>query len=222
MNPSPPERNAYNALVHYPDWVKELTRSLNGNAWSVGITSDRRRRGIAVNVDVYSYDEEQRLAVVQVRQCVFHPDRYNRVRKNYYLIGWNENRNPFAHPIDSPARSRKAMETIDGGVRRALCTIWECDDDDLKWIVRNGDVAFVPDHLPVDAAPVDETPVIREHHVLKAKILFKSGRTYFVKGNATISHTKRQHPTAKVKHGVHRVAVGRHFAEWNFSAATID
>jgi hypothetical protein len=219
---SPPNRNAYNALIQYPDWVRELTLSLDGISWSTGVVSDYRKRGIAVNVDIYSYCEEQRLAVVQVRQCVFHPNRYNEVRKNYYLVGWNENGNSFAHPIDSPARSRKAMATVDGGVRWALCRIWDCDDDELQWVVRNGDVAFVPDRLPKDAVQVEETPIFREHHVLKAQAVFKSGRTYYVKGQASISHTKRQHPPARVKHGVHRVAVGKQFAEWDFSAATID
>src|SRR5262249_20524609 len=108
-------RGNFGELNRYPVWVSKLLEELDGQAWEAGIASDKKQRGSSVNVGVYSFDERQQLAVVQVRQCVFHPRRWNKVRKDYYLIGRNENGSAFAHPVNSVARSKNALETLEGG-----------------------------------------------------------------------------------------------------------
>jgi hypothetical protein len=164
-----PLRDTYGALNTVPPWVRQLLTDLDdGIAWTTGIESDRKRRGHAVNTAVYSYDDSRGLAVVQVRQAIFHPRRFTEVRKNYFLVGRNESGRAFAHPIEARASGRLTSEDVAAGVRLALTRIWDCDEEDLDDIVRNGDVAFVPvRRLPDEAEPVTENMVtIREsHHV---------------------------------------------------------
>lgn len=219
-------RNYFNALVAAPPWVHELlTAADEVGAWETGIVSDRKQRGTAVNVEIYGFSEAHRLAVVQVRECVFDPRRWNRVRKNYFLIGRNENGNVFAHAAESPARSRKALSRADGPVLWALCRVWDCDVEDLPFIVRNGDVAFVPaGRVPKGAEPVpaDEKIVLAESHVLEGEGIFRLAGTYYVARKALLSHSKGQHPTARVARGIWRVVVGHRAGTWSFSLETRD
>lgn len=146
-------RGRFNEIESYPEWVKKLVDSCErAGVYERGIESDRKKRGSAINVDCYGYDESQGVAVIQVRECIFRPGRFNKVRKDYYLIGHTEQGNPFAHPIDSPCRSKKIQdESAEATVRRVLAGIWQCDESDLADIVRQGDVAFVPARLPRSA-----------------------------------------------------------------------
>ena len=193
-----------------------------------GIASDKKQRGTSINVDCYSYDQGRGLAVVQVRQCQFRPGRFNRVRKDYYLIGTNENGNAFAHPIETVARSKKTFETAEAGVLLALSRIWNCKTDEVDYIVRNGDVAFVPVvRVPATAQVVEGNQItVRESHHVKAladsKIYRDADGTIYVKGIAKIEHSKGQHPTAKVKGGSWRVVAGARAATWGFSSPTAD
>jgi hypothetical protein len=175
-------------------------------------------------VDVYSYDEQRRLAVVQVRQCIFRPGRFNKVRKDYYLVGTNENGNAFAHPVETVARSKTAMATASGGVALALSRIWDCPVDDLHAIRRNGDVAFVPlGRLPADAVEVGENGLtFADSHVVTAEHIYRTpDGTHYVKGRAWLRHEKGQHKAVQCS-GVYRVQVGVRAKTWGFTAPTAD
>lgn len=220
-------RDHYGALTSTPEWVGEILRDLNGRAWTTGIQSDRKRRGSAINTALYSYDAARRLAVVQVRQCVFHPRRFSQVRKSYYLIGRVEDGSAFAHPVDIRAAGRVVGEDLAAGVRLALARVWDCDEADLADIVRNGDVAFIPvSKIPENAELVaDNHVVIREtHHVrsLAGGEILTAGGVYFVRGRAKIEHSKSEHPTARVRMGLWRVQAGVRARAWDFSAPVGD
>lgn len=221
---TPCSRNDFGAIRSYPDWVTELLQSLDGTAWTSGIESDKKHRGTSINLDVYSYDEQRQLAVAQVRECTFHPKRFNRVRKDYYLIGRNENGNAFAHPIETVARSRRAMASAEAGVLLALSRIWECEIDELDHIVRNGDVAFVPAVLPTGATLVGNHVGLRvaTSHAVEAEELYEFGGRLYVKGHAKIDHLKGQHPTARVKSRVWRIQAGLRASNWGFTTPTTD
>lgn len=226
---SPPEveRDRFGALKAVPGWLRVILDDLDGTAWSTGIESDRRGRGSAINASVYSYSDGEMLAVVQVREAVFDPRRYTRVRKDYYLIGRNENGLAFAHPIPEFRRSARIQRELTAGVRIALAKIWGCDEDDLSDIVRNGDVAFVPvDRLPSGATLVESGEgIVRESHHLGALgngKLYRAGDDLYATGRARLDHAKHQHPTARVRGGVWRVVAGGRGRVWGFSRPTAD
>jgi len=217
-------RNRYNALINndLPAFVGALLTEVEQvGAWTTGIESDEEQRGSAINTSIYGYDEARSLAVVQVRECVFRPGRYNRVRKDYYLIGRTEKGNVFAHPVDSPARSKKALESPEATVRWALCRIWDVRDQDLDDIERQGDVAFVPVvRLPAGAELTDVREItLRDTHVLTADAIYRTpDGTIYVRRGARLRHTKRQHAPIRAKAGVYRVQPGVRATTWGFTA----
>lgn len=215
-------RDDYNALNNAPDWCRDLMRAAEkAGAWKTGIESDRKQRGSAINCDLYGYDADQGLAVVQVREAIFHPRRFTQVRKDYYLIGHTEAGGFFAHPIDSPARSKKAMETPESCVRFVLARIWNCREDDLQYIERQGDVAFVPvTRVPVTATPIlnGEAVIIRDTHRLTGDLWRDADGTLYARRGARLVHTKRQHAPVRAKAGVYRVQPGIRAATWGFTA----
>ncbi len=221
-------RDTYGAITNPPAWISALLADVEkAGAWETGIESDKRLRGTAINTSVYGFDGFKGLAVVQLRQCIFRPGRYNKVRKDYYLVGRNETGTAFAHPIDVTAGS-KAMKSASpaDAVLLALSRIWDCDPDDVQDIVRNGDVAFVPARIPADAVEVPENGVtIRESHHFQALAgakIYRLGETYYVKGRAKIEHAKGQHPTVRTRGGSWRVQAGIKANTWGFSRPTVD
>lgn len=215
------ERNAYNAIITWPQFAKELANEAEkAGAYETGIVSDKKHRGTAINVDLYGYDEERGLIVIQVRQAIFNPRRFTEVRKNYFLIGRNEETGQvFTHPVDSPARSRSAMATPEGAVEFCLAKIWDCKISDLPEVRRQGDVGFVPvKNPPADAVEVQGPVVIRETHKITAdKIVKDSKGQYYVARKATAKHTKGQHATVKIRDGWWRVQPGVRAGLWDFA-----
>ncbi len=224
----PASRGPYGEINarHVPAWVTATLKALDGNAWTTDIESDKKHRGSSINVDVYSCDEARQLAVVQVRQCVFHPRRHPEVRKNYFLVGRNENGNAFAHPLEF-RRSKRVERDNETGVLIALSRVWACREEDVEDIVRNGDVAFVPVlRLPDGCVEVVGGVTVRGSHHVSAlqggRVLRAADGTHYVTGKAKIKHSKGQHPAAKVKGGIWRVQEGVRGEVWGFSRPTAD
>lgn len=216
-------RNEYNAITtEAPEFYRPLVTALEAaGAWQSGIQSDRKGRGTAINVDLYGYDQAAGLAVVQVREAVFRPGRYTRVRKNYFLVGRTESGSPFAHPVDSPARSKSALASPEATVRWVLSRIWDCREEDLEDIERQGDVAFVPvRRLPADAKQVHEgEAVIRDTHRLSGDLWRTPEGTLYTRRGARLVHTKGQHAPVRAKAGLYRVQPGARAETWGFSLA---
>lgn len=213
-------RNQWNALEFYPQFVTELKREASSiGVFREGIESDKKHRGSSINVDVYGYDESQLLAIIQVRQCVFRPGRFNRVRKDYYLIGHTELGNIFAHPVDTPARSRRALSSPENTVKYVLAKIWGCKEEELTEIVRQGDIAFIPARLPKEAIKLETKEIIlRDTHKVTAKDIYQLGDIYYVAKEAKVEHTKHQHSIVKVKNGFYRVVAGYRAQVYGFSS----
>jgi len=209
------------SLYRYPGTINPYTLRVlfdldHGNAWRTGIRSDKKKRGTAINVLVTAEDtwQGQALAIVQVREAVFHPKRFTAVRKDYYLAGRNENGVAFAHPVEATARST---------VRKVLAKVWRCDPRDLDDIERNGDVAFVPvRHPPAELEPVAGPVLLAGSHELTGD-LFKSPRgTLYVRRRGTIRHRKGQHPTTRVRDGLWRIQEAVRAQGWGFTTPTAD
>ena len=216
-------RNVFGALKDVPGWARELVNRVEkAGVFETGIASDKRGRGSSVNVDVFGHDETQHLVVIQVRECVFHPGKFNRVRKDYYLIGTLEDGEPFAHPIETPARSKKGMSSPESCVKFVQTKLWGCDEEDLPYIIRQGDVAFVPARLPKDAEPIQEEEIILAgSHRLRAETMWRKGNDIFVT-KASLTHLPRQHSSVRLHSGVRRVVVASRAKTWGFSAPTAD
>ena len=211
-----------------PEWTKSILKELEkAGSWEVGITSDKKHRGAAINVDVVSLDVERNLAVVQVRHTEFNPRwSFSKTHKDYYLIGRNENGVAFAHSVDTPMRW-KDCETR--GVIRTVAVIWNCAEEDVDDIQRNGDVAFVPvGNLPTAATLIEGAQAVtvrKSHQVVAGKkgaLYSTPDGTIYVSREARIKHTKGQHPTAKIRGGYWRVQEGVRASHWGFTRPTFD
>jgi hypothetical protein len=216
-------RDEYGALTWAPDWVATLVREAEeAGVYTTGIDGDARR-WVAVNTDVYGYDADQDLAVVQVRQSRL--TKYGReTRKDYHLLGHLESGAVFAHPVVSPRRSTRAAESPVATVRYCLTKVWRCEEDDLDDIVRQGDVALIPEiGLPEGAETLDETEIIiAGSHRLRAASLHRRGDDIYARGRMSMVHLGREHTTVRVSGGTRRISVGYRAPTWGFSAPTVD
>lgn len=204
-----------------PAWCEAVIDALQGVAFEIGIESDKKQRGSAVNVDVMDYDEPQGLFVLQVRQAIFHPRRYTKVRKDYFLCGKNENGNAFAHPVNVIATN--------ANVTTALCRIWDVTPSVLPKIVRQGDVALIPERsLTYKDVELFALPVFAfESHVFKAQHVYvaRDGKQVYVNGAVSIDHEKNQHPSVAIDlplSKLYRVQVGNRAQTWGFASPTAD
>lgn len=186
---------------------------------------DGKGVGIAINVDVYGIDNVNNLFVVQVRRYdKASKNGYGNVRKNYFLIGYNENGNPFAHSIPSAivhAAIRKDP-SIESPVNAAQAWIWDIKPEQLPEVLRNGDVALIPAKpAEIKKATVREEKRARviDSHWLFGKEIRVNGHLFAL--NPTLRHYKGQHPTQKGK-GWYRVAVAKRAKFWDFARPTVD
>lgn len=217
------ERDPYGALRLVPDWVNELVREAEAaGVYTTGIDGDPKR-WVSVNTDVYGYDEEQGVAVVQVRES--RATRHGlQTRKDYHLIGHVESGAVFAHPVVSPRRSRRAMASPAATVRYCLTKVWSCDDEDLDDITRQGDVALIPTvRVPAGAEKLaDGEVVLAGSHRLRAAKLYRRGDDIYVAGRMSLVHLGHEHQTIQSQSGARRVVVGYRAPTWGFSAPSVD
>lgn len=193
--------------------------------WIERADFDSKGRGTAINVDVYGIDETNNLFVVQVRQYDKATENgWGNVRKNYFLIGYNENGNPFAHPIPSGivhAAIRKDPSTI-STVNASQAWIWDIKPEQLSGVLRNGDVALIPAKpAEIKKAAIREEKRVRviDSHWLFGKEIRVNGHLFAL--NPTLRHYKGQHPTQRGT-GWYRVAVAKRAKFWDFARPTAD
>jgi len=222
----------YTRSAEYHDWKTYpaeistlLSASTTAAAWDIGIVSDRKQRGSAINTAILGWSNALNLAVVQVRQCIFHPRRFNEVRKNYFLIGFTEQGTAFAHPVDSPLRSATCRNgTPADVVDYVLAKIWGVKIAELPDIIRQGDVALIPIRaLPANAAPIEgNTATLRDTHIIKADKILQEGEALYTCGAVSLRHSKRQHAPVRRTAGLYRVQAGFRAQPWDFSLAVGD
>lgn len=216
-------RDDHGALTWAPDWVGTLlVEAEDAGVYTTGIDGDAGS-WVAVNTDTYGYDVEQGLAVVQVRES--RSTKYGReTRKDYHLLGRLETGDVFAHPVVSPRRSKGAMSSPVATVRYCLTKVWGCDDEDLDDIVRQGDVALIPQGLlPEGAEEVSDREIIlAESHRLRANKLYRRGHELYASGRMSMVHLGHEHRTVQLYGGVRRVVVGYRAPTWGFSAPSAD
>lgn len=190
-------------------------------SWDFGIEFDKKKRGWALNWDLYGVGRDvhsQRLLVViQIRQYVRHRanQQWPQIRKSYFLLGRNEDDTVFAHAV--PAQVvRSAVKRGVSVVKASQDWMWEAD---YCRVVRQGDIGLVPVRRPA-GEPI-AGPIVLEHsHELVADELLVAGKRLYAQ-NPKLTHLPGTHPY--VEHdGWVRVASARRGRTWDFAAPTVD
>lgn len=192
-------------------------------AWEFKAEFDRKGRGQAINWDLYGVGFDvhtgDMLAVIQVRQYTKqHKNWYPQIRKNYFLIGENEDGSAFAHPVSA--------NVIHAAVRAERDVIEAVQN----WIFggtyadmqRHGDLAIIPmKSRPAGTkGQLRKVAVLEDSHRLEAaQIAEVDGRIYAK--NPTLTHIPGTHPTVEAA-GWNRIVIGRRADFWKFAAPTID
>ena len=215
---TPVNRNGYGAIIKdIPVSIKGLVDQLATElGWTLGIKTAGRSGYEAHNLDVFGFDVNRQLAVIQLRRAYKKKEGYyTQVEKSYTLVGIDDGQ-LFSHPLQSsPARNPNLhSQTAEDTVRWAEGKIFGVPVSRLDTIVRQGDIAFVP--YRTIPAVVKENPVdvmdliIRGSHSIKVDgSLYQdqAGQFYF-DGVAESVHTKGQHKAVQVA-GRYKIVAGK-------------
>lgn len=190
-------------------------------SWEFGCAFDGKGRGTSLNWDLYAVGNDTHdgrlLIVIQVRQ--YHKrtkNGYGNVRKNYFLVGTNEDGSAFAHPVSANV-VRKAINDERDAV--LACQNWIFGGDYSR-MIRHGDLALIP-LTKAPAAPAAETTslLLEDSHELTATAIRQNGHVYAL--NPVLVHLPGTHPTVQAT-GWHRVVVGQRGKFWDFAKPTAD
>ncbi len=191
-------------------------------SWDFGIASLNRRgtRWQALNWDLYGYGRDAHtgalLAVVQVRQAV-RGRRWIRIRKNYYLLGTNEDGSTFAHPVSAMC-VHHAIRAGQDVVRRVQDWIFGADYGQVR---RQGDIALIPMRRACGERTPLQMMVLEDSHELQAsEIRFGAGGVVYAK-DPRLTHLPGAHAPVAAD-GWHKIVSGRRAAFWKFAAPTVD
>ena len=190
---------------------------------------DRKGRGSSVSLDLYGYDPAQNVAIIQIRNAFRRAgNHFLNVRKDYVLVGYNENGKPFRHPISAAAvhgAIRKDGADPVATVRGAQAWMWEVSAAKLASGIRQGDVLIVPERgRPSNAETVAETVVlVNGTHEVSAGEFVRNGKGILFAKGPTVRHTKGQHATACGDNdGWHSIRAGREAASWELGRRLSD
>lgn len=192
----------------------------HGN-WDFGIQNTNRKgtRWSALNWDLYGVGNDTHsgklLVVIQIRQS--HNTKYGvNVRKNYFLLGTNEDDSTFAHSVSS--------NVIHAAIRtgKDVCLSvqnWIFDGDYAR-MIRQGDLALLPmTKRPSAPTAPRKRMFLQESHELVGTAIRQNGNLY-VK-NPTMYHIPGTHPPISGE-GWYKVIVGNRSEFWKFAVPTID
>ena len=191
-------------------------------SWDFGIDSNRKRsRWTALNWDLYGFGNDTHsgklLIVIQIRRSSTERGRYVNVRKNYFLVGTNEDDSTFAHPVESVV--------VHAAIRKGKDVILAVQDwifgGDYAGMLRQGDIALIPmRRRPAkDSKIAKRTMTIEGSHELKASSIWHNGGLYAK--DPTLTHTPGTHPVVAAK-GIYKIVVGNRADFWRFAAPTVD
>ena len=189
-------------------------------SWDFGIKGDGTRFA-ALNWDTYGagYDAHtgELLAVIQVRKTEKTTRRgFANTRKNYFLIGTNEDGTTFAHSVSA--------HTVHSAIRMGVNVIKAVQDwifgGDYTAMIRQGDLALVPLKRRPAKGRGKRTAILEHSHKLSAgNILEADNKVYAL--DPKLTHIPETHPPVEGK-GWYRVVVGKRADFWKFAAPTVD
>ena len=188
--------------------------------------NSRIRGWTAVNADLYGYDWEQDVAVIQIRQAT-QGRRWKVVRKTYALVGHNENGNPFRHPVSSAAvrgAVRAHPDDPKHAVKRVQSWMWDCSilqlEEALASGCRQGDVLMVRVRKSKSFVALENRVIVLgDSHKILASSLYKDSRGdgSVIALNPSMIHTKGQHdPVCAPVEGYYSIRLAREARSWTF------
>jgi hypothetical protein len=190
--------------------------------WDFGIARLNRRgtRWQALNWDLYAYGTDVHsgvlLAVIQVRQAVS-SRRWTQVRKNYYLIGTNEDGTTFAHPVSANV-IHAAIRTGKDVVRAVQDWIF---GGDYGRMLRQGDLGLIPLRRAQGECTPHRSMVLEDSHELQATAIRLGADGVVYAKDPLLVHLPGTHPRVEAS-GWHKIVVGRRAPFWRFAAPTVD
>jgi len=187
--------------------------------------------GEAINWDMYDYGydyhSKKLLCVIQIRQYVKRrKSHFPQIRKNYYLIGTNEDNSYFAHPVEARVihNAIKKGESVIKAVQNWIF------DTDYKLINRQGDMGLLCCKRQKGELLEVSKVIFQNSHLIcadKIYVSLKSGsqsndkcEEYYAL-NPKMTHIPNLHPEISSE-GWCKVIVGKRTSYWDFSAPTID
>lgn len=196
-------------------------------SWAFGIESNKKGAVNSLNWDLYGLGNDihtgKFLIIIQIRQFNRRKAGYfPEIRKNYFLIGHNEDDSVFAHAVSSAV--------IHAALRRGRDVILAVQDwifqADYAGLLRQGDLALIPvSKRPSAPRIAKRTALIEQSHKLSASILRQSGEGADILLYAKrphLTHTPGTHPEVQGEDRWYRIAVGKRSTFWSFAAPTVD
>jgi hypothetical protein len=187
---------------------------------------DKKSRGDSLNLDLYGYDPDQNVYVVQIRHFFRrYAKGFANIHKDYVLVGLNETGTAFRHPVGAHglhAAIRKDPADPIAVVRAAQKWMWEVTDKQLEKGIRQGDVFLYPVRgRPANFAPISETTVVvGESHQINAREFVRDGKGRVYALGPTIRHSKNQHDPVYGEDDEtwHAVRLAREANAWEWGA----
>jgi hypothetical protein len=187
---------------------------------------DKKMRGDSLNLDLYGYDPEQDVAIIQIRHFFRrYKNGYANIHKDYVLVGKNEETGEFfRHPVSAHAvhaAIRKGGADPVAVVRAAQRWMWNVTDKQLAAGIRQGDILIVPAKgKPANAeAILDEVVVVGGTHEVHASAFCRDQKGIVYAYGPTVRHTKGQHLTTYGDGDFwHSIRVGREADTWQWGA----
>ena len=192
-------------------------------SWEFGVDYDHKRGECSsLNWDLYGIGFDchtgQLLALIQVRQFYRKKAGYwPQIRKNYFLLGVNEDASVFAHSVSANfvhAAIRKGADVI----KRVQDWIFE---GDYSGMLRQGDIALMPCSRRPSAPKIPKrTMLLMDSHRLKGNVI-RQDKTIYAK-NPNLIHIPGTHPEVQGENRWYKIVIGKRADCWKFAAPTVD
>ncbi|GAA2884314.1 hypothetical protein GGQ99_005130 [Aminobacter niigataensis] len=202
----------------------EIVRKFSAALPDTFASFDRKMRGDSLNLDLYGYDPEQDVAVIQIRHFFKrYAKGFANVHKDYVLAGRNEETGQFfRHPVSAHAvhaAIRKDGVNPVAVIRAAQRWMWDVTDKQLATGIRQGDILIVPAKgRPANGETIEaDIVLVGGTHEVHASAFCRDKKGVVYAHGPTVRHTKAQHLTTYGDGDFwHSIRVGREAATWEW------
>lgn len=228
-------RGSYNEIISLIDvsgmkiYVADVIDQFKSVLPETFVSFDKKMRGDSLNLDLYAYDADQNVAIIQIRHFFKrYAKGFANVHKDYVLVGQNEITGEFfRHPISAHAvhaAIRKNPSDPVAAVRGAQRWMWKVTEKQLASATRQGDILMVPSRKPsAEYEEIAETVfTVGETHEIRSPNIFvkkdRSGEVLDVVAmHPSVLHTKRQHdPIFADEERFYSIRVAQEIATWKW------